>query len=92
MRDDEAVVEDPEIMSGEPCIKGTRIPAFMIADMRAAGILVEEILRSYPTLTPDLIKGACEYAATHPRPRPAEPIWRKTKPIRKISVPRRHRP
>ena len=89
MRDNKVVVEDPEIMGGEPCLKGTRIPAFVIADMRAAGIPVEAILRSYPSLTPDLIESACNYAATHPRPRLAEPTWRRTKPVHTRSIPKK---
>jgi uncharacterized protein (DUF433 family) len=44
------VASDPEILSGTPVFRGTRIPADLIADMLAQGASVEEILEGYPTL------------------------------------------
>lgn len=87
---EDAIVADPEILHGEPCLKGTRMPVYLVAEMREAGTSVDEMLRSYPSLTPDLIEKATIYAAAYPkRGRPAEPVWRKGKPVERISVPKR---
>jgi uncharacterized protein (DUF433 family) len=87
---EDAVIEDPEILAGEPSLKGTRMPVYMVAAMREAGMSVEEMVRSYPSLTTDLVERACIYAAAHPkRGRPTEPIWRKSKPVEQVSVPKR---
>lgn len=87
---EDVVVGNPEVLHGEPCLKGTRMPVYLVAEMREAGTSVDEMLRSYPSLTADLIEKASIYAAAYPkRGRPAEPIWRKDKPVERISVPKR---
>jgi uncharacterized protein (DUF433 family) len=88
MSGDDAVMEDPDILDGEPCLRGTRMPVYMVAEMRRAEISIEEMLRSYPSLTSDLIDKACTYATTHPRNRSSDPIWRKTMPLETISIPK----
>lgn len=60
----ERIVIDPEIMTGKPVIKGTRIPVELIVRMLAQGISEEEILEEYPRLTPEDIRAALAYAAT----------------------------
>lgn len=59
----ERITIDPEICHGKPCIKGTRIPVFVILDLLAANLSVEEIIEAYPDLTVEDIKAAIEYAA-----------------------------
>ena len=59
----ERVVSNPKICRGRACIKGTRIPVSVILDNLAARISEEEILRNYPTLTPQDIQAALEYGA-----------------------------
>lgn len=89
---EEAVVEDPEILGGEACLKGTRMPVYIVAQMREAGTPIVEMVRSYPSLTPEKIELAAIYAAAHPnRSRPPEPVWRKGKLIKSVSVPRQKR-
>ena len=54
---------DPEIMSGQACIRGMRIPVSLIVNLVAHGKSVEKILEEYPDLeTPD-IQQALEYAS-----------------------------
>jgi uncharacterized protein (DUF433 family) len=43
---------DPEMVGGEPCFTGTRVPLQTVVDNLAAGISVERILRNYPSLEP----------------------------------------
>lgn len=45
------------------CINGTRIPVSVVLDNLAEGHSVEEIVRSYPSLTGDDVRAALAYAA-----------------------------
>ncbi len=54
---------DPEILSGKPVIKGTRIPIYLIIDLLANGMTEKEILLQYPTLKKEDIKAALVYAS-----------------------------
>ncbi len=75
------VVIDPEVLSGAPCIAGTRIPAHDISDMVANGDTVAAILDAYPSLTEELIRAACAYVEAHPHAVAShEPPWRKAEP------------
>jgi uncharacterized protein (DUF433 family) len=40
----ERISVDPQICHGKPCIKGTRIPVFVILDALAAGMTHQEII------------------------------------------------
>ena len=42
---------DPEILGGEPCFNGTRVPLETVVDNLAGGHSVQEILENYPSLT-----------------------------------------
>ena len=52
-----------DIMLGKPCLKGTRIPVYLILEKLAAGETSQEILVAYPQLKADHIKACLEYAA-----------------------------
>ena len=54
---------DPKVCHGKPCIKGTRVPIFVILDALAADMTYEEISDDYPPITSDDIKAALYYAA-----------------------------
>ena len=57
------ISSDPDICHGKPCIKGTRIPVYLIVSLVAEGESVESITQDYPSLTPEEIKAAIHYAA-----------------------------
>ncbi|KPK35862.1 MAG: hypothetical protein AMK70_04535 [Nitrospira bacterium SG8_35_1] len=63
------ITVDPMICHGKACIKGTRIMVSIILDNLAEGVSQEEILKSYPSLTPEDIKAAISYAAELSRER-----------------------
>jgi uncharacterized protein (DUF433 family) len=44
------VVSNPNIMSGAPCFRGTRVTVATLFENLAAGLTIEEILDSFPTL------------------------------------------
>jgi uncharacterized protein (DUF433 family) len=65
------VAVDPDIMGGTPCIKGTRIPAWMVAAMldNEGPAAVHE---TWPHITAAQIEAARDYMAFYPkRGRPA---------------------
>jgi uncharacterized protein (DUF433 family) len=41
----------PDVMFGKPCLKGTRIPVYLILEKLAAGETAEQILTAYPQIT-----------------------------------------
>ena len=65
----ERISVDPLVCHGKVCIKGTRIMVSVILDNLAAGISTEEILKSYPSLSPEDIQAAIAYAAELARER-----------------------
>jgi len=84
-----AVIEDPEILDGLPILRGTRMPVFMVADMRRSGMSIEAMLAEYPSLNAELIEFAEVYAATHRRVSPTAPAWRSQAPMGAAFVSRR---
>jgi uncharacterized protein (DUF433 family) len=52
---------DPEILGGEPCFNGTRVPLDTVVDNLAAGHSVEEILASYPSLSEEHIQAVLRW-------------------------------
>lgn len=52
-----------DVMMGKPCLKGTRIPVYLILEKLAAGETTGMILAAYPQLKPEHIQASLEYAA-----------------------------
>lgn len=50
-------------LGGKPVIRGTRIPVYLILEMLAAGMSVEDILKEYPELTKEDVREAIQYAS-----------------------------
>jgi uncharacterized protein (DUF433 family) len=57
------ITVDPEVCHGAACIVGTRIPVSVILDNLASGLSRQDVLKSYPSLSPDDIDAALAYAA-----------------------------
>ncbi len=53
----------PDVMMGKPCLKGTRIPVYLILGKLGGGETQEEILSAYPQLAKAHITAALRYAA-----------------------------
>ena len=62
---------DPNICHGQACIAGTRVMVTVILDNLAAGLTVDEIVESYPSVSADAVKAALHYAAELARERVA---------------------
>ena len=62
------ISQNPAIMGGKPCIKGTRIPVEIVLDhLAAGGGSLDAVLRGYPSLTAEDITAAIAYAAEYMR-------------------------
>jgi uncharacterized protein (DUF433 family) len=59
----ERISIDPAIHHGDPCIKGTRVPVSVIVGSIADGDSVDIIVRAYPSLAPEDIQAALQFAA-----------------------------
>ncbi|MBL7086508.1 MAG: DUF433 domain-containing protein [Candidatus Cloacimonetes bacterium] len=57
------IFSDPNICGGEPCIKGTRIPVYVILSHLAACEDFKTILKNFPHLKYEDIIACLEYAA-----------------------------
>ena len=62
MTDHPRIVLDPEILAGEPVVRGTRLAADFIIGLMAEGWVEADILRNYPGLTHEDIAACLAYA------------------------------
>lgn len=91
-RANKLIIEDEEIMNGEPVFKGTRIPVHNIAASLKLGITTERLLDAFPDLSEEMVSAAEIYANVYPRRgRPHKisdkhPTWVKLS-HRKIAAP-----
>lgn len=59
--DDGHIVCDPQICSGAPTIRGTRITVHVIVGMMAGGQTEADVLAAYPELLPTDVSAALAY-------------------------------
>jgi uncharacterized protein (DUF433 family) len=58
----ERISINPNVCHGQACIKGTRIPVYLILKMLANGDTIEELLEDYPSITREDILACLAYA------------------------------
>ena len=56
------IVIDPEIMSGTPCFRGTRVPFKNLIDYLEGGHSLGEFLQQFPSVTHEMAVRALEEA------------------------------
>ena len=56
------IVVDPDVMSGTPCFRGTRVPFKNLIDYLEGGHSLDEFLRQFPTVTHEMAVQALEEA------------------------------
>ena len=59
----EYIIRDPKIQNGAPIIKGTQVTLKVILGHPALGDSIENIVKTYPQLTPDSVRAVIAYAA-----------------------------
>ena len=61
------IVVAPDIRSGKPCIRGTRITVYDILEYMAGGMSDAEILGDFPELKAEHLKAVLAFAAARER-------------------------
>ncbi len=64
---EERIVVDPEVRSGKPCIRGTRITVYDVLEYMAGEMTEAEILNDFPGLTTEDLKSCIAFAAARER-------------------------
>ena len=59
---DVKIVCDPEVLRGKPILAGTRISVELFLEKLASGYSLEDLLESYPNLTPEGIQAALQFS------------------------------
>jgi uncharacterized protein (DUF433 family) len=59
---DSAIVRDPEIMSGEPTFRGTRVLVRTLFEYLEAGHTLDRFLKGFPTVSREMAMLAIEEA------------------------------
>jgi uncharacterized protein (DUF433 family) len=62
------IVIDPNIRSGKPCVRGTRITVADVLDYLKGGMTIAEILDDFPDLSANDIKACLVFASDRERP------------------------
>jgi uncharacterized protein (DUF433 family) len=71
------VTVNTQVRAGEPVIRGTRIPVYMLAELSVQGAPAQELLEDYPSLTPESLEAALAFARLYPRRgRPPRGPWK----------------
>ncbi|EIP97710.1 hypothetical protein OpiT1DRAFT_02157 [Opitutaceae bacterium TAV1] len=61
------IVITPDVRSGKPCIRGTRITVGDIFDYLGSGMSVAEVLEDFPDLTAEDIQACFAFASARDR-------------------------
>ena len=54
---------DPQVLSGKPVVKGTRLAVGFLLGLFAAGWTEAQVLDNYPNLSPEALRAIFAYAA-----------------------------
>ncbi len=54
------IVTDKDHLGGEPRVRGSRISVGLLLEFFACGMTIPEILKAYPSLTEEAIRGALQ--------------------------------
>ncbi len=59
---DSVIVKNPNILSGTPVFRGTRVPLQLLFDSLERGHTLEEFVKGYPTVSREMAVAALEEA------------------------------
>ena len=59
----ERIVRDPQVVGGEPVLKGTRVTLKTVLASLAEGATTADILADFPTLSEEDVRAAVAFAA-----------------------------
>ena len=64
---EDRIAVDPQVRSGKPCIKGTRITVYDVLEYMAGGMAEEELLSDFPGLSAEDLRACLAFAAARER-------------------------
>ena len=64
MSHENVIIRNPEIMSGTPVFRGTRVPFQALLDYLEGGATLDEFLDSFPSVTREQAIAALEHAGS----------------------------
>jgi len=59
----ERIVVRPDVMLGQPCVRDTRLPVYVVVEAIATGSSPDELIDEYPFLQREDIAAALAFAA-----------------------------
>jgi uncharacterized protein (DUF433 family) len=65
LREDDVVSCDPDVVSGTPVFKGTRVPVVTLFDYLLDNQSLDEFYDDFPTVTQDHVEGVLRSARDH---------------------------
>lgn len=72
----------PDVRAGEPVVRGTRVPVYVLADLTRQGASRQELLEDYPAVASEALEAALLFAQLHPRRGPRRPApWHDGPPV-----------
>ncbi len=57
------IVQDPDVLAGQPRVRGTRLTVAFVLECLAQGMTAAEIASDYPGFPPDCLPEVLHYAA-----------------------------
>ena len=60
---EDLIVSDPGICGGQPVIRGTRVPLRTVLGSLVDGDTVEQIVKSFPSLSEEAVRAVISFAA-----------------------------
>jgi uncharacterized protein (DUF433 family) len=57
------IAADPAVLAGKPVVRGTRLGVDFLLGLLAGGWTPEQVLASYPQLTPEALRAVFAFAA-----------------------------
>ena len=57
------IATSPDVVGGKPTVAGTRLSVEFLLGLFAAGWTQEQVLASYPTLTPEALRAVFAFSA-----------------------------
>lgn len=64
---EQRIIVNPDVRSGKPCIKGTRITVYDVLEYLAGGMTEAQLLSDFPDLATEDIRASLAFAAARER-------------------------
>jgi len=64
---EELISIDPDVRSGKPCLRGTRITVYDVLDYLAGGMDEAQIVADFPALSREHVRACLAFAAARER-------------------------